>query len=171
MDSPVAKYWAEKPWEELGRHVQFVCVTNVSECICNIIPCHRFMMLPRRTFFSCSNCRWSTLSRKFFLSTYLKTNTEKIITKSNKHLAGDIKKHPCVRGQRHTHTHWTLCKLGTIYPEAAFIVPGDFNKANLRTWLPKPYQHIDCSTRAGKTLDHCYSNLRDACIPPSLRQT
>ena len=29
--------------------------------------------------------------------------------------------------------HWTLCKLETIYPEAAFIVAGDFNKANLRT--------------------------------------
>ena len=33
--------------------------------------------------------------------------------------------------------HWTLCKLETIYPEAAFIVAGDFNKANLRTKLPK----------------------------------
>ena len=27
--------------------------------------------------------------------------------------------------------HWTLRKLETIYPEAAFIVAGDFNKANL----------------------------------------
>uniref|UniRef100_A0A8C8MIY8 Uncharacterized protein n=1 Tax=Oncorhynchus tshawytscha TaxID=74940 RepID=A0A8C8MIY8_ONCTS len=37
----------------------------------------------------------------------------------------------------------TLCKLETIYPEAAFIVAGDFNKANLKTRLPKFYQHID----------------------------
>ena len=29
--------------------------------------------------------------------------------------------------------HWTLCKLETIYPEAALVVDGDFNKANLRT--------------------------------------
>jgi hypothetical protein len=58
--------------------------------------------------------------------------------------------------------HWTLCQLETIYPEAAFIVAGDFNKANLRTRLPKFYQHIDCSTCAGKTLDHCYSNFHDA---------
>ena len=58
--------------------------------------------------------------------------------------------------------HWTLCKLDSIYPEAAFIVAGDFNKANLRTRLPKFYQHIDCSTCAGNTLDHCYSNFRDA---------
>ena len=28
--------------------------------------------------------------------------------------------------------------------------------------LPKLYQHIDCATRAVKTLDHCYSNFRDA---------
>jgi hypothetical protein len=72
--------------------------------------------------------------------------------------------------------HWTLYKLETIYSEAAFIVAGDFNKANLRTRLPKFYQHIDCSTHAGKTLDHFYSNFRDAYYnfrdptPPSLRQ-
>ena len=46
----------------------------------------------------------------------------------------------------------TLCKLETIYPEAAFIVAGDFNKANLKTRLPKFYQHIDCATRGGKAL-------------------
>ncbi|CDQ99807.1 unnamed protein product [Oncorhynchus mykiss] len=56
----------------------------------------------------------------------------------------------------------TLCKLESIHPEAAFIVAGDFNKANLKTRLPKFYQHIDCATRAGKTLDHCYSNFCDA---------
>ena len=50
--------------------------------------------------------------------------------------------------------HWTLVKLETTYPEAAFIVDGDFNKANLRKTLPKFYQHIDCSSRAGKTLNH-----------------
>ena len=49
--------------------------------------------------------------------------------------------------------HWTLYKLETTYPEAAFIVDGDFNKANLRKMLPKFYQHTDCSTHAGKTLD------------------
>ena len=58
--------------------------------------------------------------------------------------------------------HWTLCKLETIYPEAAFIVAGDFNGANLRTRLPKFYQHIDCVTCMGNTLDHCYSIFRDA---------
>jgi hypothetical protein len=32
--------------------------------------------------------------------------------------------------------HWTLCKLETKHPEAAFIVAGDFNKAHLRTIIP-----------------------------------
>ena len=32
--------------------------------------------------------------------------------------------------------HWNLCKLETIYPEAAFTVAGDFNKANLKKSLP-----------------------------------
>ncbi|CDQ81681.1 unnamed protein product [Oncorhynchus mykiss] len=36
-----------------------------------------------------------------------------------------------------------LCKLQKTYPEDAFIVAGDFNKANLKTRLPKIYQHID----------------------------
>jgi hypothetical protein len=58
--------------------------------------------------------------------------------------------------------HWTLCKLETIHPEVAFIVAGNFNKANMRTRLPKFYQHIDCSTHPGKMLDHCYSNFLNA---------
>ena len=64
--------------------------------------------------------------------------------------------------------HLSLCKLETTYPEVAFIVAGDFNKANLNTKLPKFYQHIDCATRADKTLDHCYSNIRNAgnALPP-----
>ena len=63
--------------------------------------------------------------------------------------------------------HWTLCKLETTYPEAAFIVAGDFNKANLRKTLKKFYQHIDWSTRSAKTLDHHYSNFQDANKAPS----
>jgi hypothetical protein len=58
--------------------------------------------------------------------------------------------------------HWALCRLETIYPEAAFFVAGDFNRINLRTRLPKFYQHIDCSTRASNTLNHYYSHFRNA---------
>ena len=57
--------------------------------------------------------------------------------------------------------HWTLCKLETIYPEAAFIVAGDLNKAWEQGYL-NSNQHINCSTRRGNTLDHCYSNFHDA---------
>jgi hypothetical protein len=32
--------------------------------------------------------------------------------------------------------HWTLCKLESTYPEAAFTLAEDFNKANLKTMLP-----------------------------------
>ena len=53
--------------------------------------------------------------------------------------------------------HWTICKLETIHPQAPFIVAGDFNNANLRTSLPKFFQHIDCAVRMCKTLDHWYS--------------
>ena len=68
---------------------------------------------------------------------------------------------------------WTLCKLGTTYHEATFIVAWDFNQANLRKTLPKFYQHIDCSICSGKILDHCYSALKCLQGPylPSLRQT
>ncbi len=35
----------------------------------------------------------------------------------------------------------------TAYPDAAFIVTGDFNKANFRTIAPKYFQHITINTR------------------------
>ncbi len=50
----------------------------------------------------------------------------------------------------------------TAYPEAAFIVTGDFNKANFRTIAPKCFQHITINTRGDRVLDHCYSPFRDA---------
>ncbi len=50
----------------------------------------------------------------------------------------------------------------TAYPDAAFIVTGDFNKANFRTIAPKYFQHITINTRGDRALDHCYSPFRDA---------
>ncbi len=50
----------------------------------------------------------------------------------------------------------------TVYPDAAFIVTGDFNKANFRTIAPKYFQHITINTRGDRVLDHCYSPFRDA---------
>ncbi len=49
----------------------------------------------------------------------------------------------------------------TAYPDAAFIVTGDFNKANFRTIAPKYIQHITINTRGDRVLDHCYSPFRD----------
>ncbi len=50
----------------------------------------------------------------------------------------------------------------TAYPDAAFIVTGDFNKANFRTIAPKYFQHITINTCGDHVLDHCYSPFRDA---------
>ena len=40
------------------------------------------------------------------------------------------------------------------------IVLDDFNHTNLRKGLPKYYQHIDCTTRHDKILDHCYTTIK-----------
>ncbi len=50
----------------------------------------------------------------------------------------------------------------TANPDAAFIIMGDFNKANFRTIAPKYFQHITINTRGDRILDHCYSPFRDA---------
>ncbi len=50
----------------------------------------------------------------------------------------------------------------TANPDAAFIIMGDFNKANFRTIAPKYFQHITINTRGDRILDHCYSLFRDA---------
>ncbi|KAI4880523.1 hypothetical protein NFI96_016340, partial [Prochilodus magdalenae] len=53
----------------------------------------------------------------------------------------------------------------TVRPEAACIVVGDFNKATFRKVAPKFVQHVSCSTRGSRTLDHCYTPFRDAYKP------
>ncbi len=50
----------------------------------------------------------------------------------------------------------------TAHPDAAFVVTGDFNKANFRTIAPKYFQHITINRRGDRILDHCYSPFRDA---------
>ncbi len=63
----------------------------------------------------------------------------------------------------------TLSKLHDVlsgyinkHPDAAFIIAGDFNKASLRQVMPNIYQHVSCPTRGPNTLDHCYSQLKNA---------
>ncbi len=50
----------------------------------------------------------------------------------------------------------------TAHPDAAFIITGDFNKANFRTIAPKYFQHVTINTRGDRILDHCYTSFRDA---------
>ncbi len=50
----------------------------------------------------------------------------------------------------------------TVHPDAAFVVTGDFNKANFRTIAPKYFQHITINTRGDRVLDHCYTPFREA---------
>jgi len=48
------------------------------------------------------------------------------------------------------------------HPGGVHIVAGDFNKAKLKSVLPKFYQHVKCPTRGKNTLDHVYSNIKHA---------
>ena len=45
----------------------------------------------------------------------------------------------------------------TSQPEAAFIVAGDFNKANLRKVLPKYHQHVKFPTCGANIMDRVYT--------------
>ncbi len=50
----------------------------------------------------------------------------------------------------------------TTHPDAAFVITGDFNKANFKKIAPKYFQHVTINTRGDRTLDHCYTPFRDA---------
>ncbi len=48
------------------------------------------------------------------------------------------------------------------HPDAACIIARDFNKANLKKVIPNFHQHISCPTRGLNTLDHCYTQFKNA---------
>ncbi len=58
--------------------------------------------------------------------------------------------------------HDELSGYNNKHPDAAFIIAGDFNKANLKKVLPNFHQHISCPTRGLNTFDHCYTPLKNA---------
>ncbi len=58
--------------------------------------------------------------------------------------------------------HDELSGYNNKHPDAAFIIAGDFNKANLKKVMPNFHQHISCPTRGPNTLDHCYTQFKKA---------
>ncbi len=50
----------------------------------------------------------------------------------------------------------------TNNPDSFFIIAGDFNHANLKTVLPKFYQHVNFATRGNNTLDFVYTTEKNA---------
>ncbi len=46
------------------------------------------------------------------------------------------------------------------HPDGVFIIAGDFNRASLKTVLPKFHQHVQCPIRGNNILDHVYSNIK-----------
>lgn len=53
-----------------------------------------------------------------------------------------------------------ISKLQNSHPDGIYILAGDFNHVNLKTVLPKFFQHVTCPKRGQNTLDHVYSNIR-----------
>ncbi|KAK1787161.1 hypothetical protein P4O66_017536, partial [Electrophorus voltai] len=58
--------------------------------------------------------------------------------------------------------HEALTQFQTQHRDAALIVVGDFNSANLKRAVPNLYQHITFPTRGNRTLDHCYTPYKDS---------
>lgn len=58
--------------------------------------------------------------------------------------------------------HDAICKQQTKHPEDYLIVLGDLNHANLKTVLPRFYQHILFATRGENTLDKAYTTSKGA---------
>ncbi len=56
----------------------------------------------------------------------------------------------------------------TNNPDGFFLIAGDFNHANLKTVLPKFYQHVNFATRGNNTLDFVYTTEKNAykAVPP-----
>ncbi|KAK0146581.1 hypothetical protein N1851_014085 [Merluccius polli] len=57
--------------------------------------------------------------------------------------------------------HNTISAQQSKYPHAVHITVGDFNQTNLKTVLPKLYQHVKCATRGDNTLDKVYTNIKN----------
>ncbi|KAK1788604.1 hypothetical protein P4O66_002679 [Electrophorus voltai] len=58
--------------------------------------------------------------------------------------------------------HEALTQFQAQHQDAALIVVGDFNSANLKCAVPNLYQHVTFPTRGNRTLDHCHTPYKDS---------
>lgn len=56
--------------------------------------------------------------------------------------------------------HGSISEQQNKHPNAAHIITGDFNHADLKRVHPKFTQHIKCTTRGVNMLDKAYSNIK-----------
>ncbi len=56
--------------------------------------------------------------------------------------------------------HDVLSRYINKHPDAASIIAGYFNKANLRKVMPN-FHHVSCPTRGPDKLDHCYTQFKN----------
>lgn len=57
---------------------------------------------------------------------------------------------------------YVISKQQNKHPDGVFIIAGDFNQAHLKNVLPRFYQFVMCKTRGENTIDHVYTNIKDA---------
>lgn len=50
----------------------------------------------------------------------------------------------------------------TKHPDCVVVVADDYNQANLKSVFPKFTQNVKVATRGNNTLDHVYTNIKDA---------
>ncbi|KAK1806288.1 hypothetical protein P4O66_000165 [Electrophorus voltai] len=58
--------------------------------------------------------------------------------------------------------HEALTQFQAQHRDAALIVVGEFNSANLKRAVPNLYQHVTFPTRGNRTPDHCYTPYKDS---------
>lgn len=58
--------------------------------------------------------------------------------------------------------HDMISRHENSYPDAAIVILGDFNHCDLRNAIPRFYQCVNFPTGGNRTLDKCYSNIRNA---------
>ncbi|KAK1795531.1 hypothetical protein P4O66_001242 [Electrophorus voltai] len=61
--------------------------------------------------------------------------------------------------------HEALTQVQIQHQDAALIVVGDFNSANLKRAVLNLYQHVTFPTRGNRTLNHCYTPHKDSYKP------